>query len=58
MSTASSVVGLGNIMPSRIVHKLTVEGHCRANAEGATLRLYMKVGHSGDVIRFHRRMLT
>ena len=58
MSTASSVAGLGNIMPSRIVHKLAIEGHCRANAEGATLRLYMKVGRSGDVFRFHCRMLT
>ncbi len=55
MSTVSSVAGLGNIMPSRIVHKLAIEGHCRANAEGATLRLYMKVGRSNDVFWFPRQ---
>lgn len=58
MSTVSSVAGLGNIMPSRIVHKLAIEGHCRANAEGATLRLYMKVGRSNEVFWFRRCMLT
>lgn len=39
-------------MPSRIVHKLAIEGHCRASAEGATLRLYMKVGRSSDCFGF------
>ena len=58
MSTASLVAGLGNIIPSRIVHKLTIEGHCHASAEGASLRLYMKVGHSSYAFWFYHRMLT